>query len=466
MAKLDRVMKRKNRRPPVRRVSLPSGKRRSDVSARTLIYSFLFLILTGTVLLWLPVSTASGEFSSAIDAAFTATSAVCVTGLVVVNTAQHWSPFGQAIILILIQLGGFGIMTGVTLLLLGLRRRIGLQQRLIVGQSLGQSLIGGAASLLKRMALFVLFLEVIGAVIFFIRFSTNQSLARAAWMSIFHSISAFNNAGFDLFEGSTSMQAYQGDATIVLTTSVLIILGGISFVVLDDIYRKRKFSKLSLDSKVILVATAELLLTGWAITLLMEFNNPSTLGTLTLPGKLLASFFHSVTARTAGFTTLNVAAMMPFTLLFTMVLMFIGGVTGSTAGGIKVNTFGLLMVTLKSTLRGQQSVGAFRRTIDILQIRRALTIVLLSLLVLIIAIFLLSLTQKTELLSTLFEAVSAFGTVGLSTGITPVLSVAGKIIIMTTIFIGRLGPVTLASALIQRQRPGNYHDPGGTIRLG
>jgi trk system potassium uptake protein TrkH len=216
----------------------------------------------------------------------------------------------------------------------------------------------------------------------------------------------------------------------------------------------------------VLVTTALLLLSGWGITFVTEFSNPLTLGTLALPGKLLASFFHSVTARTAGFATMNVAAMMTSTLLFTMILMFIGGVVGSTAGGIKVNTFGLLVAALWSTLRGHQTVSVFRHEIDEIQIRRAMTVVLLSLVLLFAAAFLLNMTENAPLLSILFETVSAFGTVGLSTGITPALSVSGKLIIAAIIFIGRLGPITLATVLVQKERPSSYRNPRANIRIG
>lgn len=440
-------------------------RRKTRITSRILVYAFLALILTGTFLLWLPLSASTGESSRFIDALYTATSAVCVTGLVVQQTAEYWSTFGQAVILLLIQLGGFGIMSGVTLIFFGLRRRIGLQQRLLVGQSLGQTRIGGSPELLKKMALFVLLSEAIGALVSFMRLSALYPPGKAAWASLFHSISAFNNAGFDIFGGS-SIQAYRDDAVFVLTTAVLIILGGISFVTLDDFYRSRRFNKLSLDSRIILIVTLALLSSGWLITFLVESGNPGTLGPLTLPEKLLASFFHSVTARTAGFTLLDVSLMAVPSLFFTMVLMFIGGVTGSTAGGIKVNTFSLLMAAAWSAMRGQQYVSAFGRTISDVQVRRAFTVTLLSVFVVLGGAFFLSLTEEAGPLPVLFETVSAFGTVGLGTGITSGLSDTGKMIIIFVIFAGRLGPITLAVTLIQRERPSSYREPRGDIRLG
>jgi trk system potassium uptake protein TrkH len=290
--------------------------------------------------------------------------------------------------------------------------------------------------------------------------------ASAAWHSLFHAVSAFNNAGFDISGGPNSMQEYRGDYTVVLATAVLIIAGGISFVTLNNIYSARRSGRLSLDSKLVLRATAVLLFFGWAVTFLTEFSNPATLGNLPLPEKLLASFFHSVTARTAGFTTLDVSSMASSTLLFTMALMFIGGSTGSTAGGIKVNTAGLLAASLWSALRGQPHPRAFGRELTDVQVHRGFMILLLSLGAIGAVLFLLSLTEDADFLSLLFESVSAFGTVGLTTGITAGLSVPGKLFIAALIFTGRLGPFTLAVALFQREKPSRYRYPQESIRIG
>ncbi len=449
-----------------RKLSLVTRERGLNLTPYALIYGFLTLIALGTVLLWLPISTASSQFSPFIDALFTATSAVCVTGLVVVDTGTYWSYFGQSVILLLIQAGGFGIMTGTTLILIGLGRKVGLQQRAATGETLGQPQLGGLLSLVKRMGIFVLIAEVLGALVFFARFAAQVPILTAARRAVFHAVSAFNNAGFDVFGSFHSMQDYQGDFVVVLGTAVLIISGGISFVTLHNVYAARGPGRVSPDSKIVLTVTAALLLLGWLFTLLTEAFNPATLGNMPPAGKLLASFFHSVTARTAGFSTIDVSTMAPSTLFFTMILMFIGGATGSTAGGIKVNTLGLLVATLWSALRGEPHASVFGRELIEAQIHRAFAILLLSLGAVGLILFCLTLTEEADFLSLLFETVSAFGTVGLTTGITAGLSTAGKLLITAMIFIGRLGPVTLAVSLTQREKPASYRYPREAVRIG
>lgn len=430
------------------------------------MYGFAGLIFLGTIFLMLPISSKSGEFTSFIDALFTATSSVCVTGLVVVDTADYWNAFGQAVILILIQLGGFGFMTSATIFMVAIGRRIGLQERLLISESMGLSRLGGLIYIVKRMAIFTLVAEAAGMILFLFHFLKEYSAGKAIWVSLFQSVSAFNNAGFDLFGGFRSLTGYTDSPLVLLVTAVLIILGGISFLVLLDIGNARKWRRLSLDSKIVLTATVALLVSGIILVLLTESGDPGTLGTMSFPEKLMNAFFQSVTARTAGFSTVNMANLEDYALVFTMVLMFIGAASGSTAGGVKVNTIGMLVAAIWSTLRGKENAGAFGRRFSTQQVNRALTIVMVSLGLVSVIVFLLTITEDFRFLNLTFETFSAFGTVGLSTGITPELSTAGRIIIAITMFIGRLGPLTLALALIQRQKITAFKYPEEQIRIG
>ena len=464
----DKVFRPARYRARPWRILLPAipRPRTGGSSSLVLIYGFAGLIACGTILLILPISTKTGLLTSPVDALFTATSAVCVTGLVVVDTADYWSLFGQIVILVLIQAGGFGFMTSATVFLLAFGRRIGLQERLLIRESMGLAQLGGLVRIVKRMAVFTLVAEVIGAAIFYLHFSTQYSAGTALRVSLFQSISAFNNAGFDLFGSFRSLSNYQGVPLVVLPTAVLIFLGGISFLVVFDIAKSRNWRRLSLDSKMVLTTTVSLLALGIIVILFTEWNNPDTLGAMSQPQRLLNAFFQSVTARTAGFSTITMANVADYTLFFTMLLMFVGGASGSTAGGIKINTFGMLVATIWSTIRGRERAGAFGRQFNTQQIHRALTLVMFSLGLVSLVVFILTVTEEFHFLNLLFETVSAFGTVGLSTGITPNLSMAGRLIITGTMFAGRLGPLTLALALIQRQQPTAYRYPEEAVRIG
>ena len=454
-------------RAPSWRIRLPLPKERNSRSLSLwLIYTFAGLIVVGSILLMLPISSAGGYPTRAVDAFFTSTSAVCVTGLVVVDTGTYWSSFGQGLILTLIQIGGFGFMTSATLLLLAFGRRIGLRERLLIGQSVGISRLGGVVGLVKRMALFTVSSELVGALVLFFRFSSYDSLRTAVWKSFFHSISAFNNAGFDIFGNFQSLTQYRTDAPLILITAALIFLGGISFIFIADVLKVRSLFKLALDSKLILWTTIALLGIGTVIMLLTQFTDSTTFTALSTPYKVLGAFFHSVTTRTAGFTTIQISNLAQYALFFTMFLMFVGGASGSTAGGIKVNTFGILMATIWSTLKGKEHAEAFGREFNQQQIYRAIAVIILSLAVIAIATFLLTIHEDFSFIRILFETFSAFGTVGLSTGITPFLSTAGKIIIIITMFVGRLGPLALTLALIQRQQPSSYRYPEENVRIG
>jgi len=461
--KIFRIPRVKPWRVPVQAITRTKS---GEPSLLTLIYGFAALIAAGTILLILPISSKSGEWTSFVDALFTATSGVCVTGLAVVDTLDYWNLFGQAVVLILIQLGGFGFMTSTTIALVALGRRIGLRERLLIGESIGLSTLGGLIRIVKGMLIFTLAAEVIGAVIFFIRFSSEYSFGLAIWKSVFQSVSAFNNAGFDLFGGFRSISGYHGDYLVVLTTAALVFLGGISFLVVQDAIKSHSLKKLSLDSKMVLSVTAILLTMGMAVVLLTEYGNPNTLGVMPLSEKLLNAFFQSVTSRTAGFSTMNMADMANYALFFIMLLMFVGGASGSAAGGVKVNTFGLVLATIWSSIRGREHPGAFNKEFMNQQIFRALAVIMISIGFVFVVVFLLTVTESFDFLKILFEAVSAFGTVGLSTGITPDLSVAGRLLITALMFAGRLGPLTLTLALVKKQRPTKYRYSREVVRIG
>ncbi len=436
-------------------------------SSLILIYGFAGLIALGTVLLMLPVSSRSGQVTGAINALFTATSAVCVTGLVVVDTGTYWSPFGQAVLLVLFQVGGLGFMTSATVLFLAMGRRIGLRERLLIGESVGIARPGGMVRTVRRTVVFCLIAEGVGAVILCLRFLAGGTSAGAAlWSAVFHAVSAFNNCGMDIFGDFKSLLDYQVDPVVLLTIGVLIILGSTGYIVMDDVFVKRSFDRLSTDSKIVLVTTASLLALGTLFILVAESANPATLGGLSLPQKLLVSFFQAVTPRTAGFSAIDIGRMITPSLFFVMFLMFVGGASGSTAGGVKVNTFGVLVSAGLSSIRGRERPRAFGREFITGSVYRAIALVMLYLGLVVTVVLALSITETTGFVNLLFETFSALGTVGLSTGITPELSFPGRLIITAAMFIGRLGPLTFASVITERQQPAKYRYPKEIVRIG
>jgi len=429
---------------------------------RSLILSFGSFILLGTVVLTLPWSTNTGSIDL-LDALFTATSAVCVTGLIVVDTGGYFTPWGQGVILGLIQAGGLGIMTFSVFFHRLLGMDISLRDRVAVRDTFAYSPIRDIFYVVKIVVVYTITVEIIGTCLLFIGWLPSYPMGTALYLSFFHAISAFCNAGFSLFE--ESLIACRANLLINLTVISLIVLGGIGFIVLHELRRKVEIaSPFSLHTRLVLATTVILIVAGALIFFLLEQNN--TLAGLSLKNSVLISFFQSVTTRTAGFSTITTADLAKYALFFTMLLMFIGGASGSTAGGVKVNTFGVLLATIWSATRGREHAGAFGREFTIQQIYRALTVALLSLALLAVVVFLLTITEKFSFIDLLFETFSAFGTVGLSTGITPDLSLIGRLIITATMFVGRLGPLTLVLSLIQRQQPAAYRYPTDIVRTG
>lgn len=441
-------------------------RRRGPKPALVFVAGFAALIVLGTILLSLPAASRSGERTSLVDALFTATSAVCVTGLVVVDTATHWTLFGQVVILGLIQLGGFGFMTSSIALLLLIGRRPRLRERMLAGESMGEGTLGGTLRLVRRVAVATAIIELIGAVILLLAFSRHNSWGISSWWGLFHSVSAFNNAGFDLQGEFRSVTAYQQDWPVLVPLAGLIILGGISYTVMADVARRKSWRRFSVDTKLIISTSTVLLLIGTAMLLVTEAANPSTLGPLAWPEKLLNAGFHSVSLRTAGYNALPISELREQTLFFNMALMFIGGASGSTAGGIKVQTFSLLFFAILASIRGSENVVAFGREIPHAQVYRALSVALLAVAIVFAVALILTITETFNFTDVFFEAVSAFGTVGLSTGITPELSIWGRFIVMATMFVGRLGPLTLVLALAARAERPNYRYASGTCKIG
>lgn len=429
-----------------------------------LVIGFGVLILFGGVLLSMPFSSARGVSTDYLTSVFTATSAVCVTGLVVVDTANHWSPIGQAIILSLIQIGGLGFMTMTTMIFLLAGKRITIRERLIIRDSLSSNTLEGIVRFVRYILLFTFVVEGLGALLLSLVFIPEHGWSKGVGMSIFHSVSAFCNAGFDIVGGFKSLTPYVNDPIVNLVISLLIIVGGLGFSVVHNLVEQRKWKKLHLHTKVVLTVTGFLLVGGTALFFLLESNN--TMKGLPPLGVGLSSFFMSVTPRTAGFNTLDIASLTTGSIFLTILLMFIGGSPGSTAGGVKTTTIGVLIFTLISVLKGRKESEAFGRTINMDIVRRALSITMIGILLLIVDVLVLSVTESATLTELIFEAVSAFGTVGLSMGITTDLTGIGRVFIMLTMFVGRVGPMTIAFAISEMQaskESGQYRYPEGNV---
>ncbi|WP_247597737.1 potassium transporter TrkG [Streptomyces sp. RKND-216] len=422
--------------------------------------AFAAAVLTGSALLSLPVATESGTRADYVDALFTSTSAVCVTGLITVDTPTYWSTFGEVVILVLIQAGGLGIMTLATLFAVLVSRRLGLRARLLAQAETKALTLRDLRRVVRNIVLFSLGTEAVVAAVLTTAFVTghDQPPARALYDGVFHAVSAFNNAGFSL--NSDSLMRYVGDPWVSLTICLAVVVGGLGFPVIFELLRSWRSPRTwSVLTRLTLGLTGALLVAGTLVITLAEYTNPGTLGPLSSPQKWLAGFFASVNARTAGFNSIDVAAQGPESLLATDILMFIGGGSAGTAGGIKVTTFGVLAFVIWAEMRGEPGVTVGRRRIPDANQRQALAIVLMSVGVVACATFVLLGVSDYGLDRLLFEAVSAFATVGLSTGITADLPRAGQCVLVALMFIGRIGPLTLASALALRNRTRRYELP-------
>jgi trk system potassium uptake protein len=409
--------------------------------ARLLTLILFSFIVLGTVLLKLPI--AVEQEISWVDAFFTTVSALTVTGLVVVDTGSTFTTFGEVVILLLIQIGGIGIMTFTVLIFLMVGKRIGVKERMLIQQSLNHMSIGGVVALAKKILIVSLIIEAVAFCALSVRWVPEYGWKEGMYVAVFHSISAFNNAGFSIW--SDSLSKYVADPIVNLIISLLIILGGLGFTVLIDLWEKKEFRQLKLHTKLMLFGTIFLNLFSMVVIFVLEYQN--TLGNLSWFGKLQASFFQGIVPRTAGFNSVDIGSLNESTLFFIMILMFIGAGSTSTGGGIKLTTFLAITIFVFAFLKNRKEVVLFRKSISDTIVFRALAIAIVSLGVITLSTFLLSITEQGHFLATLFEVVSAFGTVGLSMGITSQLSLFGKMVIAIVMFIGKIGPLTLAYSM-------------------
>ncbi|MDQ7786299.1 MAG: TrkH family potassium uptake protein [Thermodesulfovibrionales bacterium] len=438
-------------------------------SPQILALGFLAVILTGSVLLMLPVSNTNG--CSFIDALFTSTSAVCVTGLIVKDTPVDFTLFGHIVIMLLIQIGGLGYMTSATIIFLMTGKNIGITERIAIKEGLNVETVEGIVRFIKKVALFTAVIELAGALVLTTRFLREYPLSDAFLYGLFHAVSAFNNAGFSLF--SDNLIRYRGDITVNLTITTLVIVGGIGFIVMMDIHKfiRKEVTRLTQHSKIVLLSTAILIMTGAILIFLMEYSNSGTFGIFPLKEKILVSYFSSVTARTAGFNTIDYSLLHTETLFLTITLMFIGASPGSTGGGVKTSTIAVIVASLYATIRGKKDTVLFKRRVPSDIVTRAFLLMTLAVFFCTFVNHFIISTQDTQYLPSVFEVTSAFGTVGLSVGDGGTRSFAalftsfGKFILVCTMFVGRLGPLTFAVAMT-RQVKERFRYPEGKVIIG
>lgn len=447
--------------------SLKILKKTKLSEVQILALGFATVIFIGGTILSLPISSANGEATNFLDAIFTATSATCVTGLVTVDTGTHWNLFGQTVIMILIEIGGLGFMSFATFISVLIGKRITLKSRLLMQEAMNTFSIQGLVKMLKKVMLFTFIIQFIGAAILATQLIPEFGISRGIYISVFSSISTFCNAGFDLFGNYSSYTAYYDNSIILLTVSALIAIGGLGFVVLLELYNYRNTKKLSLHSKVVLLITSILIVGGTIAMLILEYNNPNTIASMNFKDKVVNSIVASISPRTAGINSISTDGMTTAGKFLTVILMFIGGSPGSTAGGLKTSTFGIVLCTAIAVIKGKENVDIFGRTIPRGLQFKAFTLLILGMGLVMTVTMLLTITEPNEaFLDVLYEATSAFGTVGLTTGVTQRLSEPGKMIIITLMYLGRVGPLTVVLALINRRKGANYKYPEGKILIG
>ena len=470
----DRMV-RHPRRAELRPVTVTVDARKVNSRALStplmVIYIFAALVAIGAALLSLPFATRGEGAAPLVDALFTATSAVTVTGLVVQDTADYWSAGGQIVLAALIFIGGLGFMTLAAFGLVVAGQRVTLSQRMLIHESLGGALLGmghgGLARLAVGIVVFAAAAQALGFVILAIRFSMIYPLDQAMLTAMFHSVSAFNNAGFIFVSEPEGMAAFQRDGTVVGVTAFMIFLGAMGYGVLLDAIANRRFRLFGLMTKLVLIFTAALIAVGFCVFMAFEYSNPNTLGPLPVSQKITTSIFESVSGRTAGFTTLDYAETRQQTNFMVSGLMFIGGASASVAGGIKVNTLAVIIVSTLSTMRGRAGASAFGREIPPEQVRRALVLGAISTAMVFTVVLALSVSDgQLDFLHLFFESVSAFGTVGLSAGITSELSRWGMFIIIAAMFVGRLGPFTIGIAMSQHSSSDRYRFAEERVTIG
>ncbi len=440
--------------------------------AGIIFLGFGLLIALGTILLSLPVASRGITDTGFLTALFTATSAVCVTGLVVVDTATAWSSFGQIVILFLIQIGALGIMSIATFFSIITGRKMGLKERMVIQESLNEFSLSGVVRMLKNILIAAFVIEAAGTLMLSTRLIPIYGIGNGMAKSIFHSVSAFCNAGFDIFgtpdNSFTSLSQFTEEPIVIITIALLFITGGIGFIAWRDIVNKRCFSSYMLHTKLVILITFILIVSGTVLIFLFEYKNPDTISNMPFISKAANSFFHAVTPRTAGFNTLSVDKMTNPSKFLMIIFMFIGAAPGSTGGGVKVTTACIILITVIAYMRGKNEVNIMERKIPDHIIKKSLSIIALSIILVIATTFVLLINNEGSFMEVLFESTSAFGTVGLSMGITPELGAVSRLAIIITMFLGRIGPVSAVIALALRYN-GNktlYSYPEGKITVG
>ncbi len=446
-------------------------RNRSLNATRIVAGSFAAIILIGALLLTLPIASRDGQSAGFFTALFTATSSTCVTGLILVDTWVQWSFFGQLVILAMIQLGGLGFMTVISLLSFALRRRIGLSERLIMVSTLNLNDLDGVVRTVRHALMGTFLMEGAGAVLLSIAFVPHFGLLGGIWRGIFHAISAFCNAGFDLLGGRfgafSSLAGLQDNPLVLGTIGVLIVIGGLGFFVWEDIWEKRCWRKLSVYSKMVLIVTGALLLGGTLFFLAEEWANPATLGSMTLGEKIGNAAFQSVTLRTAGFDAIGQGGLTDTSKAFSAILMLIGGSSGSTAGGLKTGTVAVLLLALRSGLAGREQVTFRGRTIPYRRVLNAMTLALVMLFLFLLGSMLISTVEDLPYLDCAYEVASAMGTVGLTTGITPTLSTLSQTLIIVLMYTGRVGVLSFSIAVVTRSKfPAKLKYPDMNVMIG
>ena len=430
-------------------------RRRPLSATKVIAVTFALIILLGALLLTLPAASRDGISCGFRPALFTATSATCVTGLVLYDTWSQWSGFGQIVIISLIQIGGLGFMSAATLVVFMLRRKVGLKQRLVMAQSLSVSDMDSVVKLQKTVLIGSFSVEAMGALILLVRFWPEHGFLTALKWGVFHSVSAFCNAGFDIFGCITpgaSLMEFQSDPVVLLTLGSLVVVGGLGFLVWEEIASRRKFSRFSVYTRLVLLTTAALLLLGTVLTCILEWNNPATLGPMSLGDKLLNALFQSVTLRTAGFAAIDQAVLTEGGKAASMVLMLIGGSSGSTAGGLKTVTFIVLVLFLWTRARGRETVCVYKRTIPASQVLDAMTIAFLMVFLAVFGGIFISATSPVGFTDALYESISALATVGLTAGVTGSLSIPAQILIIIYMYFGRVGVLTISLGFLTGDR--------------
>lgn len=445
-------------------------------TTQLIVLGFFTAIIMGAILLMLPVSAADGQSTPFLDALFTSTTCVCVTGLVVVDTFSHWSIFGQIVILLLIQCGGLGIISITTGVMLMIGKKVSLKDRLLLEDAFNLSSLSGLVRFLKRVIKGTFLLEAMGAVLYMFVFVPEFGL-KGIWISVFNSVSAFCNAGIDII-GNNSLMNYVTNVPVNLITMALIVLGGLGYIVWWDFLRvfqlarkgeikkKQMWNRLTLHTKLVVIMSLGLIFGGGLVIFCTEYANPLTMGPLSFGEKILAALFQSVTCRTAGFATVSQTGLKDSTALFCMILMFVGGSPVGTAGGIKTTTIAIIVIAAGSIIRGYEEAGLFGRSISIRNVRKALAVTMVSAIVTLAALMILLCIQPGNFVDIAYEVFSAVGTVGLTRNLTPILNPVSKLIIILCMYLGRIGPISMAIAVGHKKKKAMVYCPKEEVTVG